>query len=86
MPPTGRRGLRVTKTLLTDRYLSLSADHEGLLLHSVYHWPRRWDHVPAGRRVACGESVMWGDYHLMELALYLKRLEQGPYLAFWNIA
>ena len=79
-------GLRIAQTLLSDLYLSRRPDHEGLLLHSVYHWPRRWDHVPEGRAVACGESVMWGDYHLRELALYLQRLERGPYLAFWNVA
>jgi hypothetical protein len=27
---------------------------------------------------------MWGDYHLRELALYLQRLERGPYLAFFG--
>ena len=78
-------GLRITKTLLSDLYLNADPDHEGLLLHSVYHWPRRWDHVPPGRQVACGESVMWGDYHLRELALYLQRIEAGPYYAFWNV-
>jgi hypothetical protein len=30
--------------------------------------------VPEGQKVPCGESCMWGDYHLMELAVYLKRL------------
>ena len=29
--------------------------HQGLLLHSVYHWPNGWDHVPAGARVPRGE-------------------------------
>jgi hypothetical protein len=29
---------------------------------------------------------MWGDYHMVELAVYLKRLaEGGPYLTFFNI-
>ena len=28
---------------------------------------------------------MWGDYHLMELAVGLKReIEDGPYLAFFD--
>lgn len=86
----GRRytqaGLTTVRTLLEAPYLSLDADHEGLLLHSVYHWPNRWDHVPEGRRVACGEAVMWGDYHLREVALLVQRLaEGGPYPAFFNV-
>jgi hypothetical protein len=29
---------------------------------------------------------MWGDYHVREAALYVKRQIEGkPYLAFWNI-
>ena len=41
--------------------------HQGLLLHSVYHRPNGWDYVPPGRKVPCGESSQWGDYHLREL-------------------
>lgn len=67
-------GLAVTKTLLSEPYLSTDPSHEGLLLHAVYHWPNRWDHVPEGRKVACGESCMWGDYHLRELALTVQRM------------
>ena len=79
-------GLRVAKTILQDPYLNTNTTHQGLLLHSVYHWPQRWDYVPEGRRVACGESAMWGDYHLRELALYLQRLQRGePYLRFCNV-
>jgi hypothetical protein len=26
---------------------------------------------------------MWGDYHARELALYLQRLDKGPYLQFF---
>jgi hypothetical protein len=55
-----------------------------LLLHVVYHRPRGWDHVPAGRNVPCGESAMWGDYHAMELALLIKRLAEGEYLTFFR--
>ena len=65
--------LTVARTLLSDSYLSLSADHEGLLLHSVYHRPRGWDHVPPGSRIPKGESSMWGDYHVRELALCIQR-------------
>ncbi|MCF2940927.1 hypothetical protein L1N85_21295 [Paenibacillus alkaliterrae] len=44
-----------------------------MLLHSVYHRSNGWDYVPAGAAVPLGESSMWGDYHAMELALYLKK-------------
>ncbi len=78
-------GLTVLRTLLREPYLSVDEDHEGLLLHSVYHRPNGWDHVPPGRKVPCGESSMWGDYHLREAALYVQRLaEGGPYLTFWG--
>ena len=71
--------------LLDEPYLSISPDHQGLLLHSVYHRPNGWDHVPAGRKVPCGESSMWGDYHLREVCLYVQRLaEGGPYLTFFG--
>jgi hypothetical protein len=77
-------GLTVLATLLDEPYLSTRADHEGLLLHSVYHRPNGWDHVPPGRSVPCGESSMWGDYHLREAALYVQRIaRQEPYLKFW---
>lgn len=67
-------GLTITKTLFGPGYLSESAEHQGLLLHSVYHRPNGWDYVPAGRKVPCGESSLWGDYHAIELAVYLQRL------------
>ena len=44
-------------------YLSTDPNHQGLLLHSVYHWPNRWDHVPPGSTMPRGESSQWGDYH-----------------------
>lgn len=78
-------GLLVSKTIMSEPYLSTKSNHEGLLLHSVYHRPNGWDHVPAGRRVPSGESSMWGDYHLLELAVYLQRLIGGKkYLAFFD--
>jgi len=79
--PTATRyrqaGLTVLRTLLNEPYLSTDDAHEGLLLYSVYHRPRGWDHVPAGQTVPCGESSMWGDYHLREVALYVQRLARG---------
>jgi hypothetical protein len=77
-------GFTVARTLFAEPYLSTSAEHEGLLLHSVYHRPNGWDHVPPGRKVPCGESSMWGDYHARELALLiLREAEGGPYLKFF---
>ena len=85
----GRRytaaGLTIARTLFAEPYLSLDPAHEGLLLHTVYHRPNGWDHVPPGRKVPCGESALWGDYHLRELALYIRRLAAGgPYLTFFG--
>jgi hypothetical protein len=78
-------GLRVAKTLFAAPYLSEKAEHQGLLLHSVYHRPNGWDHVPPGRKVPCGESSMWGDYHLLELALQIRRVARGePYVTFFD--
>ncbi len=62
-------GLTVARTLFAPPYLSTAANHEGILLHSVYHRPNGWDYVPKGKRVHQGESSMWGDFHAMELAV-----------------
>jgi hypothetical protein len=78
-------GLTVARTLLGAPYLSESPQHQGLLLHTVYHRPNAWDHVPPERKVPCGESSLWGDYHLLELGLLIRRLGTGgPYLAFFD--
>jgi hypothetical protein len=78
-------GLTVAARLLEEPYLSLEPDHEGLLLHSVYHRPNGWDHIPPGRSIPCGESSMWGDYHLRELAVYLRSLAgEAPYHTFFS--
>ena len=84
----GRRyfqaGLTIADSLFKEPYLSADPKHQGLLLHSVYHQPNRWDYIPEGRSVTCGEATMWGDYHACELALYLKRLASNePYLKFY---
>ena len=65
-------GLTVTRTLLSEPYLSTDESHEGLLLHTVYHEPGGWD---AGHGV--GEACQWGDYHLRELALLVQRMADG---------
>jgi unsaturated chondroitin disaccharide hydrolase len=80
-----RAGLTVCARLFEDPYLSRGTEHQGLILHSVYHRPNGWDHVPPGRPVPCGESSMWGDYHAREAALYVQRIVRGePYLTFWR--
>lgn len=78
-------GLTVFNTLLDEPYLSTDASHQGLILHSIYHRPNGWDHIPAGQTVPCGESSMWGDYHARELALYAGRLAAGQaYYTFFG--
>ena len=78
-------GLTVMNTLLAPPYLSTDPAHQGLLLHSIYHRPNGWDHVPDGSNIPYGESSMWGDYHLREVALYVQRIvNDGPYYAFFN--
>ena len=77
-------GLTVARTLFAEPYLSTDPAHEGLLLHVVYHRPNGWDYIPPGARCPRGESALWGDYHLRELALLLLRqVRSEPYLAFW---
>jgi hypothetical protein len=78
-------GLAVARTLLAPPYLSEDESHQGLLLHSVYHRPNGWDFVPSGRKVPCGESSMWGDYHLLELALLIRRMAGGKYYTFFDV-
>ena len=78
--------LLVLRTLLDESgpYLSASSSHQGLLVHAVYHWPNGWDHVPPGSRIPRGESCQWGDYHLREAALLVRRIARNePYLTFF---
>ena len=83
-PKYTQAGLTVMQTLLSDKYLSLDESHQGLILHSVYHRPNGWDHIPEGQTVPCGESCMWGDYHAREAALYIQRLaKDDPYYKFY---
>lgn len=78
-------GLTSLETLLQEPYLSTDPNHQGLILHSIYHEPNGWDHVPEGSKVANGESSMWGDYHARELVLYAQRLLEGkPYYTFYG--
>lgn len=87
--PTGRRyfqaGLTIANTVFAEPYLSTDKAHQGLILHSVYHRPNGWDNIPRGRKVPCGESSMWGDYHARELALYIQRLAKNEtYYTFFG--
>jgi hypothetical protein len=76
-------GLTIADTLFDEPYLSADKKHQGLLLHSVYHRPNGWDHVPAGRKIPCGEACMWGDYHAVELALLISQMAAGKYYTFF---
>jgi hypothetical protein len=78
-------GLAVCNTLFDEPYMSTEPEHQGLVLHAVYHRPNGWDAAPGHGRVPRGEACMWGDYHAREVALYLQRvIEKGPYLTFWS--
>jgi len=78
-------GLTTAKTVLSEPYLSTAPNHQGLILHSIYHRPNGWDYIPEGSKIPRGESSMWGDYHARELALYIQRLaENKPYYTFFG--
>jgi hypothetical protein len=78
-------GLTVLDTLLNEPYLSIDTKHEGLILHSIYHYPNGWDYIPAGSKIPNGESGMWGDYHMREACLYLQRIiNNEKYYTFFN--
>lgn len=88
-PEAGKRywqaGLTVLATLFQEPYLSTNSEHQGLILHSIYHRPNGWDHIPEGSKIANGESSMWGDYHAREVALYLHRIiAEEKYYTFFN--
>jgi unsaturated chondroitin disaccharide hydrolase len=70
-------GLTIARSLFAEPYLSTRPDHQGLILHSVYHRPNGWDYVPPGKHAPFGESSMWGDYHARELALLISRMAHG---------
>ena len=78
-------GLTISASLFSEPYLSTHPDHQGLILHSVYHRPNGWDYVPEGMKIPAGESSMWGDYHARELAIYIQRLiGKENYYTFFN--
>jgi hypothetical protein len=78
-------GLTVAQTVFSPPYLSVKPRHQGLILHSIYHRPNGWDFMPPGAKVPRGESSMWGDYHAVELAVYLVRIiDGGHYYTFFD--
>lgn len=77
-------GITVLKTLLAKPYLATDPEHQGILLHTIYHQPNGWDFVPAQGKIPYGESCMWGDYHLVELCLLAQRLNEGKYYSFYQ--
>ncbi len=76
-------GLTVVRRLLEEPYLSVDSEHEGILLHSVYHRPNGWDTIPPAAKIPCGESSMWGDYHLLEALLLVTRMADSSYYTFF---
>ena len=74
----GRACASSTRSSTSGPYLSADAGHQGLLLHSVYHWPNGWDHVPAGAHVPRGESSQWGDYHAREAGALREAARRRP--------
>lgn len=80
-------GLTVLDSLFQTPYLSSDHEHQGLILHSIYHRPNGWDYVSEGKKIPSGESSMWGDYHAREVALYLQKvISNEPYYSFFNCA
>jgi hypothetical protein len=78
-------GLNVLSRLLEEPYLSTNPEHQGILLHSVYHRPNGWDNIPEGYKIPCNESSMWGDYHMREAALLVSKIHNNePYYTFFN--
>ena len=77
-------GLTDARSLFNSPYLSDSETHHGLILHSIYHRPNGWDHIPTGSKIPRGESSMWGDYHARELALYIGKIADGSDYRFFD--
>ncbi len=78
-------GGQLAQTLFSEPYLSTDSNHQGMILHSIYHQPNGWDYVADPALAPHGESSMWGDYHARELALLLQRTIRGEkYYSFFN--
>ena len=70
-------GLSVARTLFDEPYLSVDTDHQGLCCTVSTTGPIAGTMFQRVKQVAQGESSMWGDYHMLELALLLHRLGVG---------
>jgi len=80
-----KAGFQIAKGLFQEPYLSTVPDHQGLILHSIYHRPNGWDYEPQKGKVPFGESSMWGDYHARELALLIQRnIQEEKYYSYFN--
>ena len=66
-------GLTVAQRLFSEPYLSREANHQGLLLHTIYHRPRAWDHVPEGSQIPNGEAPTQRSRILEQISLIRKR-------------
>jgi len=78
-------GGQLAQSLFGEPYLSTDSNHQGMILHSIYHQPNGWDYAPDPALAPHGESSMWGDYHARELALLLQRIVSGEkYYSFYN--
>ena len=75
----------ITETLLSEPYIANKPHHQGITLHAIYHRPNGWDYTPPKRKIPCGESAMWGDYHTMELVhLVYREAKSLPYTLFFQ--
>ena len=79
-------GLTIARTLFAAPYLSESAEHQGLILHSIYHRPNGWDFVPPGKKIpSAGSRSMWGDYHAVGVGgAFAADGGQGSYFTFFD--
>ncbi len=78
-------GFTIARTLFDEPYLATRSQHQGLLLHSIYHRPNGWDYTAPNQKIPNGESSMWGDYHARELALLiLREATEQPYPVFFD--
>ena len=78
-------GLTIAKTLFSEPYLNTTTAHQGILLHTIYHRPNNWDRIPTGSNIPYGESCQWGDYHTLELALLIQKINTNSFLPWVRI-
>ena len=70
-------GLTVARTLFAEPYLSIDSPHEGCCCTAFTTGLTVGITFRRAKKVAQGESSMWGDYHLLELALLIQRVGDG---------